>query len=100
MKRTIYDILQYPHVTEKSTLEKEKTDGRTVVFKVNSDVSKRQIKEAVERIFEVEVEGVRTAVFLGKIKRQGRFEGRRSGWKKAYVTLKSGQKTVEFFEGI
>jgi large subunit ribosomal protein L23 len=98
--KTIHDILNYPHVTEKSTLEKEKTDGRTVVFKVDSNATKRQIKEAVERIFEVEVEGVRTAVFLGKIKRQGRYQGRRPTWKKAYVTLKPGQRTVEFFEGV
>ena len=100
MMTSIYDILSYPHVTEKSTLEKEKMDGRTLVFRVRKDANKRQIKQAVETIFEVQVEQVRTANFLGKVKRQGKHEGRRSSWKKAYVTLKPGQKQVEFFEGV
>ncbi len=97
---TLHDILRYPHVTEKSTLKKELSDGRVIAFQVRPDASKRNIKEAVEKIFEVEVEKVRTANFIGKIKRQGRNKGRRPGWKKAYVTLKPGQKPIEFFEGV
>ncbi len=97
---TIHDILRYPHVTEKSTLKKELSDGRVIAFQVRPDASKRNIKEAVEKIFDVEVEKVRTANFIGKIKRQGRNKGRRPGWKKAYVTLKPGQKPIEFFEGV
>ena len=58
------------------------------------------IKEAVEQIFDVKVEKVRTANFIGKMKRQGRSKGRRPSWKKAYVTLKPGQKPIEFFEGV
>jgi len=95
-----YDILRYPHVTEKSTLRKEQSNGRVIAFKVRKSASKQRIKEAVEEIFEVKVEKVRTANFLGKIKRQGQSQGRRPGWKKAYVTLKPGQKSIEFFEGV
>ncbi len=97
---TLHDILRYPHVTEKSTLKKELSDGRVIAFQVRPDASKRNIKEAVEKIFDVEVEKVRTANFIGKIKRQGQNKGRRPGWKKAYVTLKPGQKPIEFFEGV
>ncbi len=96
----LHDILRYPHVTEKSTLKKELSEGRVIAFQVRPDASKRTIKEAVEQIFEVQVEKVRTANFIGKIKRQGRSKGRRPSWKKAYVTLKPGQKPIEFFEGV
>ncbi len=97
---SLHDILRYPHVTEKSTLKKELSEGRVIAFQVRPDASKRNIKEAVEKIFEVKVEKVRTANFIGKIKRQGRNKGRRPGWKKAYITLKPGQKPIEFFEGV
>ncbi len=97
---SLHDILRYPHVTEKSTLKKELSEGRVIAFQVRPDASKRNIKEAVEQIFDVKVEKVRTANFIGKIKRQGRNKGRRPGWKKAYVTLKPGQKPIEFFEGV
>lgn len=97
---TVHDILRYPHVTEKSTLKKELSEGRVIAFRVRPDANKRNIKEAVEQIFDVKVEKVRTANFIGKIKRQGRNKGRRPSWKKAYITLKPGQKPIEFFEGI
>ncbi len=97
---TLHDILRYPHVTEKSTLKKELSEGRVIAFRVRPDASKRNIKEAVEKIFDVKVEKVRTANFIGKIKRQGRNKGRRPSWKKAYITLKPGQKPIEFFEGV
>ena len=98
--RTVHDMLRYPHVTEKSTLKKELSEGRVIAFRVRPDANKRNIKEAVEQIFDVKVEKVRTANFIGKIKRQGRNKGRRPSWKKAYVTLKPGQKPIEFFEGV
>ncbi len=97
---TLHDILRYPHVTEKSTLKKELSEGRVIAFQVRPEASKRNIKEAVEQIFDVKVEKVRTANYIGKIKRQGRNKGRRPSWKKAYVTLKPGQKPIEFFEGV
>lgn len=96
----LHNVLRYPYVTEKSTLKKELSEGRVVAFQVRTDASKHAIKEAVENIFEVEVEKVRTANFVGKMKRQGRNKGRRPSWKKAYVTLKPGQKSIEFFEGV
>ena len=97
---TVHDILRSPHVTEKSTLQKEMSEGLTVTFEVRPDASKRQIKEAVEKIFDVQVKKIRTAYYLGKIKKQGRYSGRQAAWKKAYVTLKEGQKPIEFFEGV
>lgn len=100
MTRGIHDILRYPHVTEKSTLKKEEQEGRVVTFRVEMSASKQHIREAVERIFEVEVEKVRTAIVRGKIKKQGRNSGQRPNWKKAYVTLKPGSKSIEFFEGV
>ena len=100
MTADYYDILRYPHLTEKSTVAKEKSEGRVVVFKVKKRASKHQIRQAVEKIFDVKVEKIRTANFKGKLKRQGRYSGRRPAWKKAYVTLKPGQKEIEFFEGV
>ena len=94
----IYEILRAPHVTEKSTLRKEATEGRVLAFEVKRDATKTQIKEAVEKLFSVKVDSVRTARFEGKWKRQGRSRGQRPNWKKAYVTLKPGQKPIEFFE--
>ena len=97
MKAEYYELLRYPHVTEKSTIAKEQGDGRVVVFKVKKTASKHQIREAIEAVFEVKVEKIRTSNFQGKVKRQGRTSGRRPAWKKAYVTLKPGQKEIEFY---
>lgn len=100
MTITRFDILKYPHITEKATIVRDNNEGRVVVFKVRKQATKSQIREAIERIFEVKVEKVRTANFQGKLKRQGRNEGRRPAWKKAYVTLRAGEKPIEFFEGV
>ena len=91
------DVIRRPLVTEKTTIQRE--DGRTVVFQVAVDANKVEIKRAVEKLLGSKVESVRTAVAHGKIKRQGRFAGRRSDWKKAYVRLKDGEKLPEFLEG-
>jgi len=91
------DIIRRPLVTEKTTLLRE--DGKTVVFVVARDANKIDVKRAVEKLLGAKVEGVRTANTQGKLKRQGRFVGRRSDWKKAYVTLKDGQKLPDFLEG-
>ena len=93
-----HEVLRRPVITEKSTHLKD--NQRTMTFKVARDANKSEIKEAVERIFKVKVESVRTASFHGKVRRQGRFSGRRPDWKKAYVTLKKGEKMVEFSEAI
>lgn len=78
-------ILRAPHVSEKATLTAE--NSNTVVFKVLKDATKAEIKAAVEKVFEVEVLGVRTLNVKGKTKRFGMRSGKRSDWKKAYVTL-------------
>jgi large subunit ribosomal protein L23 len=89
-----YEVLQGPVITEKSTLRKE--DERTLCFKVNPDATKTDVKNAVEAIFKVKVESVRTANFVGKMRRQRRWVGYRSDWKKAYVKLREGEKMVEY----
>ena len=90
-------MIRRPLVTEKTTLLRE--DGKTVVFVVARDANKIDVKRAVEKLLGAKVDGVRTANTQGKLKRQGRFVGRRSDWKKAYVTLKAGQKLPDFLEG-
>jgi large subunit ribosomal protein L23 len=91
-----HDILRVPLITEKSTLIKD--EHGTLAFKVARNANKMQIKEAVEAIFKVKVASVRTAIVHGKTRRQGRFVGRRPDWKKAYVTLKKGEKMFEYSE--
>jgi len=91
-----HSILRLPVITEKSTFEKEKL--QTLTFKVARSANKIEIKKAVEKVFKVKVASVRTANFHGKIRRQGRYSGRKPDWKKAYVTLKKGEKMFEFSE--
>jgi large subunit ribosomal protein L23 len=91
------DVLRRPLITEKTTILRE--DGRTMVFQVAADANKIEIKRAVEKLLGSKVESVRTAVAHGKMKRQGRFSGRRPDWKKAYVRLREGEKLPEFLEG-
>ncbi len=79
-------ILLSPHVSEKSTMAADR--DRQFVFKVSSDATKPEVKKAVELMFDVEVQGVRIMNVKGKTKQHGRISGRRSGWKKAYVTLR------------
>ena len=69
------------------------------MFEVARDANKIDVKRAVEKLLGAKVDGVRTANTQGKLKRQGRFVGRRSDWKKAYVTLKDGEKLPDFLEG-
>ncbi len=93
---TVYDILIRPLVTEKGVTKKD--DERTLCFEVAAGANKTQVKSAVEKLFKVKVEEVRTATFEGKLRRRGRFAGYRSDWKKAYVKLKAGEKVPEFAE--
>ena len=95
MKMT--DVIRRPIITEKSTIIRE--DGRTLVFEVSRDANKIDIKRAVETLLGSKVESVRTSIFHGKVKRQGRYAGRRSDWKKAYVKLREGEKLPEFLQG-
>lgn len=89
-------VILAPHVSEKSTMTAESFN--TLVFKVAKDANKAEIKAAVEKLFEVEVEGVRTVNVKGKTKRTGMRFGKRSDWKKAYVTLKEGAD-IDFVGG-
>ena len=91
------DVIRRPLVTEKTTIQRE--DGRTIVFQVSADATKIEVKQAIEKLLGSKVESVRTTLVHGKVKRQGRFSGRRSDWKKAYVRLREGQKMPEFLEG-
>jgi large subunit ribosomal protein L23 len=86
-----------PLVTEKGTIVSEKANQ--VVFRIRQAASKDQIRTTIEDLFKVTVVKVRTANFLGKERRRGRTSGRRPHWKKAYVTLKEGDR-IEFFEGL
>jgi large subunit ribosomal protein L23 len=91
------DVIKRPLITEKTTLLRE--GHRTVVFEVAANATKVDIKHAVEKLLNAKVEGVRTSISHGKMKRQGRFIGQRSDWKKAYVKLREGEKVPEFLEG-
>ncbi len=91
------DVIRRPLITEKTSILRE--DGRTIVFEVARGANKIQVKHAVEQLLGAKVENVRTTISHGKIKRQGRFAGRRSDWKKAYVKLREGAKIPEFLEG-
>lgn len=103
-KLSVWDILKSPVVTEKSVLLKESTseegDAQVLTFRVNTKAGKDEIRNAVEEIFGVKVDKVRTVQYDGKLKKRGRYEGRRASWKKAYVTLKKGQPMVDYAEAI
>jgi large subunit ribosomal protein L23 len=94
--KNLYEVIRRPLITEKSTALKD-TQG-TVCFEVHRDATKPEIKKAVETLFSVKVADVRVARVHGKVKRQGRYSGRRPDWKKAFVVLKKGEKMIEFFE--
>jgi len=83
-------VIEGPHLSEKSAIAAE--SGNQVVFKVRTDASKSEIRQAVELLFEVQVEGVTVVNVKGKSKRFGRTQGRRSDWKKAYVKLAEGSQ--------
>lgn len=91
-----YDVIIRPIITEKGLTLKE--SRRTLCFEVRNSASKRQIQEAIERIFKVKVDEVRTLKVLGKMRRRGRYSGYRPDWKKAYVTLREGEKMIEYGE--
>ena len=91
------DVIRRPLITEKTSILRE--DGRTIVFHVSPHANKTQIRRAIEQLLGTKVDSIRTSIAHGKIKRQGRFAGRRSDWKKAYVRLREGQKMPEFLEG-
>jgi large subunit ribosomal protein L23 len=93
----LYNIIKRPLVTEKSSLLAE-TQG-CYFFEVNKNSTKSEIKQAVEALFGVKVQRVNTSVVHGKVKTVGKFQTKRSNWKKAMVYLKEGQKIALFQAG-
>lgn len=96
--KSAYQIIRRPVITEKGLGVKE-TEA-TLVFQVAPDATKTEIKEAVQSIFKVKVDSVRTSNFPGKERRRGRFAGYRPDWKKAYVKLKAGEKMPEYAQNL
>lgn len=95
MKEDLHNILIQPLLTEKITAMRE--TNNTLGFLVHPDANRVQIKQAVETLLKVKVERVNVMNVRGKVKRLGRFSGKRSDWRKAFVKLKPGEK-VELYE--
>ncbi len=93
------EIIRRPLVTEKSTLQRE-AGANIILFEVAPEANKIQVKKAVEELFKVKVAEVRLANVRGKVKRMGRWAGKRRDWAKAYVRLKEGEKAPDFIEGV
>lgn len=92
-----YDIIRRPVITEKSMNE---MSDKKYTFIVDINANKTEVKSAVEEIFKVKVEKVNTIRMMGKMKKMGRYEGRRPSYKKAIVKLTADSKGIEFFEGL
>lgn len=92
-----YDIILKPVITENSM---DMLAEKKYTFKVATDANKIEIKKAVEEIFDVKVSKVTTINMDGKMKRMGRYEGRRAAYKKAVVKLTDDSKTIEFFDSM
>ncbi|MCD8391235.1 MAG: 50S ribosomal protein L23 [Firmicutes bacterium] len=96
-----YDLIRKPVMTEKSmtpVYDRQGNEIKKYTFKVPVTANKVEIKQAVEEVFGVDVKSVNTIRMTGKVKRMGRYEGRRASYKKAIVTLAQGSKTIEFFD--
>lgn len=92
-----HQVVLRPLLTEKGTRLKE--EGNQYIFRVAKTANKVEIRQAIEQLFKVSVLEVRTARVRGKVKRLGRFQGRRPDWKKAIATLKEGD-SIELYEGV
>ena len=99
--KEIREILLTPHVTEETmkNMVNPRNDVHRYVFKVAMNATKTEIKDAIEKRFDVKVASVNTLINRGKIKRVRMAAGKKPNWKKAYITLKAGQKIAEF-EGV
>jgi large subunit ribosomal protein L23 len=93
---SVYEIIKRPLVTEKGVTKKD--NERTLCFEVAASANKTEIRNAIQTLFKVKVEEVRTSMTAGKMRRRGRFSGYRADWKKAYVRLKAGEKVPEYAE--
>lgn len=95
---TLYTTIVRPLITEKAIITRE-SEG-TLVFEVAASATKTEVKQAVEKLFQVQVASIRTASMEGKERRRGRFSGYQPDWKKAYVRLKAGEKVPDFTSGV
>lgn len=95
--RTPYDIIIRPIITEQSM---EEMAAKKYTFEVDKRANKTEVKQAIEKIFGVNVEKVNTINVTGKVKRMGKYVGRTRSWKKAIVKLTQDSKEIEFFEGM
>ena len=95
---TLYTVIRRPLITEKGMTVKETQN--TLVFEVAEKATKTEVKQAVETLFKIKVENVRTAIIEGKERRRGKFTGYRPDWKKAYVRLKEGEKMPEYLNSL
>ena len=93
-----HQVIRRPLVTEKTTMLREA--GNVICFEVDCDANKIEVKRAIEELFKVKVADVRLFNVRGKMKRMGRYVGKRRDWRKAYVRLKEGEKAPDFFEGV
>src|SRR3954468_13648760 len=96
--KSSYQIIRRPIITEKGLAIKE--NQNTLVFQVAKEATKTEIKEAVQMIFKVKVQSIRTANFPGKERRRGKFAGYRPDWKKAFVRLRAGEKMPEYAQNL
>ena len=87
-----YDIIERPIITERATILSERDAIPQYVFKVAVGANKIEIQRAIEKAFNVKVKSINTVKVKGKVKRQGRNQGKQSDWKKAFITLEAGQK--------
>lgn len=94
--KNVHGTIRQPLITEKSTIQKEATG--VYCFRADIRANKIEIAQAVESLFGVKVAEVRTAIVRGKMRRMGRFEGKKANWKKAWVRLAPGEKEIEYFE--
>jgi len=95
---TLYSVIRRPLITEKGLSVKE-TEG-TLVFEVAPTATKTEVKQAVETLFKVKVNSIRTTNVLGKERRRGKYAGFRPDWKKAYVRLRAGEKLPEYVSNL
>jgi len=95
---SLFEIIKRPIITEKALDQKE--DQGILCFEVQIWANKQEVKKAIEKLFSVKVASVKTASFKGKERRQGRYTGFKSNWKKAFVKLKPGEKMIEYAENV
>ena len=90
----LFGVVKRPIITEKALDQKE--DQRILCFEVRAGANKKEIKQAIEKLFNIKIASVNTSNFKGKTRRQGRYSGRRADWTKAFVKLKPGEKMIEY----